>query len=123
MGRSLNGCYTCLLKAALNIKWWQHIPNTDLYLDLPKVGDKVAARRMNLVEYCIRHPELPAEKVLLWGLMQKLKEKTTRHSPGHLEERCRLESTEELGTCVEDQGNRRIHTRAQTNVMNGEVLF
>ena len=24
---SLNGCYTCMLRAVLNIKWWQHIPN------------------------------------------------------------------------------------------------
>ena len=64
--RSLNGCYTCILRAVLNFKWWQHIPNTDLYGDLPNVGDRVAARRISLEGHCIRHPELPAEKVLLW---------------------------------------------------------
>ena len=53
------------IRAVLNIKWWQHIPNTDLYVDLPKVGDNVAARRTILVGHCIRHPELPAEGVLL----------------------------------------------------------
>ena len=63
--KSLNGCYTCMLRAVLNIKGWQHIPNTDLFGDLPKVGDKVATR-MSLVGHCIRHPELLAEKVLLW---------------------------------------------------------
>ena len=36
------------------------------YGDLPKVGDKVASRRMSLVGHGIRHQELPAEKVLLW---------------------------------------------------------
>ena len=47
-----------MLRAALNIKWWQHIPNTDLYGDLPKV----AARKMSLVCRFISHCELPAEK-------------------------------------------------------------
>jgi len=63
--RSLNGCYTRMLRAALN-KWWQHVPNSELYDNLPKVGDKVAARRMGLVGHCSRHPELPAGKVILW---------------------------------------------------------
>jgi len=38
-----------MLRAALNIKWWQHVPNSELYDNLPDVGDKVAARRMGLV--------------------------------------------------------------------------
>jgi len=35
----------------------------ELYDSLPKVGDKVAARRMGLVGHCSRHPELPAGKI------------------------------------------------------------
>ena len=38
--RSLNGCYTHMLRAVVSIKWWQHIPNPDLYIDLPKLGTK-----------------------------------------------------------------------------------
>jgi len=64
--RTLNGCYTRMLRAALSIKRWQHVPNSELYDNLPKVGDKVAARRMGLVELCSRHPELPAGEVILW---------------------------------------------------------
>jgi len=37
-----------MLRAALNIKWWHHVPNSELYDNLPKVGDKVAARRTGL---------------------------------------------------------------------------
>ena len=40
--------------------------NTGLYGNFSKVGDEVAARRMSLVGHSVRHPELPAEKVLLW---------------------------------------------------------
>ena len=39
-----------------------------------------------------RHPELPAEKVLLWEPThgQGKKGKTARHFPGHFEKRCRI---------------------------------
>ena len=59
--------YTHMLRAVLNIEWWQYIPNTDLYGNLLKVGDNVATKRMSLIGHCIRHPKLPVEKVLLWG--------------------------------------------------------
>ena len=66
MGPNISVRKVHLLGAVPNIMWWQHIPNTDLYGDLPKVRDNVAARRMSSVGHCIRHPELPAETGLLW---------------------------------------------------------
>ena len=85
-----------------------------MYGDLPNVGEKVAARRMSLVEHCIRHLELPAEKVQLQkpihghrrrGRQQDTLLDTLRKDAG-------LESTGELRMCMEDQGDWRIHTRA-----------
>ncbi len=101
--------------SSLNIKWWQHIPNSDLYGDFPKAGVKVAARRMSLVGHCIRHLELPAEKVLLWepthGHRRRGRQKdifldTLRKDAG-------LESTGGLRMCMEDRGVWRIGTRTQ----------
>ena len=43
--KSLNGCYTRMLRVALNVFWQGHTSNEYLYGDLPRVGDKVAARR------------------------------------------------------------------------------
>ena len=40
-----NGCYTRMLRVALNVFWQSHTSNEYLYGDLPRVGDKVAARR------------------------------------------------------------------------------
>ena len=37
-----------------------------LYGDLPKVADKVTARRLKLVGHCLWHPELPASSLVLW---------------------------------------------------------
>ena len=43
--KSLNGCYTRMLRVALNVFWQSHTSNEYLYGDLPRGGDKVAARR------------------------------------------------------------------------------
>ena len=43
-----------------------HISNSDLYGDLPKVPDKVACRRLGLAGYCQRHEELLAYHPVLW---------------------------------------------------------
>ena len=36
----LDGCYTRLLRAALNISWRDHISNEELYGDLPPISAK-----------------------------------------------------------------------------------
>ena len=97
----------------LNIMWWQHIPNTDLYGDLPKVGDKVAARRMSLVGHCIRHLELRAEKFLLWEPTHGQRRRQQDTFVDALRKDAGLETTEELRMCMEDRGDWRICTKAQ----------
>ena len=64
--RSLDGCYTRMLRTALNISWRLHMPNEELYGELPKVSNKVAAKRMGLAGHCYRHPELAASRLVLW---------------------------------------------------------
>ena len=66
--KSLNGCYTRMLRAVLDIKWFHHILNSDLYKGMNKVGDMVASRRMQLAGHCFRHKELPASDLILWAL-------------------------------------------------------
>ena len=64
--RSLNGTYTRMLRKALNIHWSTHTRNSELYGDLPAVSDKIASRRLQLAGHCYRHPELTAQKLVLW---------------------------------------------------------
>ena len=64
--KSLDGCYTRMLRVIFNISWQQHITNEELYDDLPKITDKIATRRLRLAGHALRHPELPASSVLLW---------------------------------------------------------
>ena len=40
--------------------------NETLYGKLPKLSDKIAARRLRLAGHCQRHPELGAHRLILW---------------------------------------------------------
>lgn len=53
--KSLDGCYTRMLRAVLNIKQDEHITNKRLYGELPHVSEKIAVRRMRLAGHCHRH--------------------------------------------------------------------
>ena len=64
--KSLNGTYTRMLRKALNIHWSAHVTNENLYGKLPPVSSKIAARRLQLAGHCFRHPELSAQKLILW---------------------------------------------------------
>ena len=63
---SLNGTYTRMLRKVLGIMWTSHTTNTELYGELPTVGNKIAARRMELAGHCHHHPELSAHSLVLW---------------------------------------------------------
>ena len=66
MERSLDGVYTRMLRMVLNVSWEDHTKNVDLYGALPRVTDKIRARRMGLAGHCVRHPELVASNLILW---------------------------------------------------------
>lgn len=64
--KKLDGCYTRMLRMALNVPWQSHTTNDRLYGDLPLVSLKVQQRRMRLAGHCSRHEEEIANKLLLW---------------------------------------------------------
>ena len=66
LSKSLDGCYTRMLWVVFNINWQQHITNWELYGDLPKVSDKISARRLKPAGHCLWHLELPASSVVFW---------------------------------------------------------
>ena len=64
--KALDGVYTRMLRAALNVSWQDHIRNVDLYGFLPRLTDTIRQRRMRLAGHCMRHPELTASQLILW---------------------------------------------------------
>lgn len=63
---SLDACYTGMLRVVLNINKSAHVTNKTLYEGIPRVSEKITARRMRLADHCQRHHELPASKLVLW---------------------------------------------------------
>ncbi len=64
--KSLNGCYTRMLRAAFNVSWQDRWTNDQLNGSIPQVTDKIRSRRLQFAGHCYRHPELPTHDVLLW---------------------------------------------------------
>ena len=64
--KRIDGCYTRMLRMALNVNWRQRLTNKVVYGYLPRVTSKIQARRMKLAGHIQRHEELIAHKLLLW---------------------------------------------------------
>ena len=113
--KSLDGCYTRMLRTALNISWRQHMSNQELYGELPRASDKVAAKRMQLAGHCYRHPELATNRLILWepthGHRQRGRQKMTYVEV--LRRDANVETTDELAACMTNKEDWRIRTRAR----------
>ena len=64
--KKLDGCYTKMLRKALNVSWKQHMTTKELYRELPPVSMKVKQRRLRLAGHCVRHNEEVASRLVLW---------------------------------------------------------
>ena len=64
--QSLDGCYTNMIRKVQNVTWKDHITNAQLYGDIPPLTEKIKSRRLRLAGHCHRHPELPANKLIVW---------------------------------------------------------
>ena len=56
-----------MLRSALGFTWKDHIRNEDLYMDLPKVSEKVKCRRLKLAGHINRHKEEVAHDLTFWN--------------------------------------------------------
>ena len=105
MEKQLNGCYTRMLRMALNINYKDHVTNEDLYGSLPQVTSKIKMRRMRLAGHCWRHKEEIASNLVLWeprdGTRSRGQQKTTFIDRLLMDSG--LENTRELGTLMEDR--------------------
>ena len=64
--KRVDGCYTRMLRMALNIDWKARLTNNTVYGKLPRVSTKIQERRMRLAGHVHRHADLVANKVVLW---------------------------------------------------------
>ncbi len=62
----IDGCYTKLLRKAINVRWQDHPTNDDVYQNLPKLSETIRRRRMNFAGHCARALDQPASTLLFW---------------------------------------------------------
>ena len=65
MNSEIDRTHTRLFRHALNINWWRHVTNVDLYGDLPKISSVIQQRRLRLAGHCHRIDESVAN-VMQW---------------------------------------------------------
>ena len=116
--KSLDGCFTRMLRVVLNTKQGEHITNKQLYGKLPNVSKKIAVRKMRLAGHCHRHQELPTRKLVLWEPTHG-RRSAGRPKPTYvdvLKKDAGAESTNELARCMEnrDDWKRRWRARLRT---------
>ena len=64
--KKLDGTYTRLLRASLNINWRQRVTNKSLYGNLAKVSQLVRERRLRFAGHCYRAKDECISDLLLW---------------------------------------------------------
>ena len=66
IGKALDGCYTRMLRAALDISWKSHITNRELYGDLPKITAKITNKRLRFAGHCKRRKGGVVSNLITW---------------------------------------------------------
>ncbi len=62
----LDGTYTRMLRAVLNISWRQHPTKSQLYGSIPDISTILCERRMRFAGHCWRAKQELASDLLLW---------------------------------------------------------
>ena len=62
----IDGAYTRMLRAALNVSWKEHMTNTELYGKIPPMSQTIRTQRMRFAGHVWRNKEELASDVLLW---------------------------------------------------------
>ena len=67
--KSLDGCYTRMLRSALNVSWKTHMTNRELYGDIPQITSKITARRLQFAGHCKRAKGRTVSELVTWRPM------------------------------------------------------
>ena len=66
LAKEIDGCYTRMLRTALNVHCKQQITNKELFGELPKLSEKIRQKRLRFASHCSRSQQEPVSKLLHW---------------------------------------------------------
>ena len=74
--KRLNGCYTRLLRYALDIKWDAFISNDKLYGKLSRVSSRLLEKQLIFAGHCVRSDQ-PVSDLVFWDHTKMARRKCT----------------------------------------------
>ena len=81
ISKALDGCYSRMLRPALNVDWKTHMTNKELYSDTLQITTKIKARRQTFAGHCERAEGCRVSKLVTWrptkGIRSKGRPKKT----------------------------------------------
>ena len=104
MSKRLDGTYTRMLRAVLDVSWKEHKTNKDLYGNLKRITETLRYRRLKFIGHMWRRKSELVSKVLLWEPKQG-KRKKGRPAMTYIDQ-LREDTgltTEELAVIMEDR--------------------
>ena len=100
MEKSIDGCYTNLLKRAQNLNWVDHPTLIQIYNGLLRISSILTSRRLRFAGHCFRAKEEIISKILLWSPIGPRSRKLT--FPDTLKRETGLEIAE-MKTAMQDR--------------------
>ena len=70
LAKWIDGCYTRMLRMALDVPWYLRVTNSEVYGRLSRVTETIRGRRLRLTGHVERHEELIARDLLFWDPTQ-----------------------------------------------------
>ena len=105
IGKALDGCYTRMLRAALDVSWKSHTTNKELYGDLPKITTNISKRRLQFAGHCKRSKGSVVSDLITWRPTQGKRRagRPTKSYVDQLQEDTGY-TTREIETCMLNRG-------------------
>ena len=104
INKTLDGCYTRMLRKVNNVTWKDHFTNKALYGDLQPISSVIRRRRLKFSGHCVRSQD-PVSELVLWEPKHG-KRRSGRPEKTYiniLKEDTGMASTHELETCMKDR--------------------
>ena len=105
MNKSLDGCYTRMLRRIQNVSWRQHMTNKELYDGLPNISQVIRLRRLRFAGHCYRQHQDPVSELVVWRPKHGTSKRgcPVKTFVDILKEDTNLNNEEELAVCMKDR--------------------
>ena len=106
LNKSLDGCYTRMLRKVLNVSWKQHLTNKELYGTQSPISNVIRRRRLKFAGHSVRQHDQLVSELVLWEPTHGTRNRggQVKNFVDILKEDTGCKSTQEIRTCMEDRG-------------------